>query len=193
VATLLFLGASVSQLPAIRYARRSGHRVVAVDGDHDAVGFEIADVCINVDFTDVDNVVGAVRELGVEGVLAISSDRAVLPAAEIAHALGLPSIGAEVARAMTDKTVMRARLEAAGVPQPRHEVLTRDSDARAVAETIPLPAVLKPADETDGRTTLTLLVQAASKVSRDALIDSGMEAGLQDALDLLEEVALSLA
>jgi uncharacterized protein YndB with AHSA1/START domain len=47
--------------------------------------------------------------------------------------------------------------------------------------------------ETDGRTTLTLLIQATSKVSRDAIIDSGMEAGLQDALDLLEQVAISLA
>jgi uncharacterized protein YndB with AHSA1/START domain len=47
--------------------------------------------------------------------------------------------------------------------------------------------------EADGRTTLTLLIQATSKVSRDAIIDSGMEAGLQDALDLLEQVAISLA
>ena len=46
--------------------------------------------------------------------------------------------------------------------------------------------------ENDGRTTLTILVQAASKESRDAIIQSGMEAGLQDALDLLEEVASSL-
>ena len=46
--------------------------------------------------------------------------------------------------------------------------------------------------ETDGRTTLTLLVQATSKVSRDAIIESGMEAGLQDALGLLEQVATSL-
>jgi uncharacterized protein YndB with AHSA1/START domain len=45
--------------------------------------------------------------------------------------------------------------------------------------------------ETDGRTTLTILVQAPSKLTRDAIIDSGMEAGLQDALDLLEEVAAS--
>jgi len=146
VATLLFLGASVSQLPAIRYARSAGHRVIAVDGDHDALGFQIADVCINVDFTDVGNVVAAVRALGVDGVLAISSDRAVLPAAEIAHALGLPGIGADVARAMTDKTVMRARLETGGVPQPRQAVLTRDSDVPAVVATVPLPAVLKPAD-----------------------------------------------
>jgi uncharacterized protein YndB with AHSA1/START domain len=46
--------------------------------------------------------------------------------------------------------------------------------------------------EVDGRTTLTLLVQHTSKEHRDAQIDSGMEAGMQDALDLLEEVAISL-
>jgi uncharacterized protein YndB with AHSA1/START domain len=46
--------------------------------------------------------------------------------------------------------------------------------------------------ESDGRTTLTLLIEAKSKISRDAIIDSGMEAGLQDALDLLEQAALSL-
>ena len=46
--------------------------------------------------------------------------------------------------------------------------------------------------ETDGRTTLTILVQAGSKTSRDAIIASGMEAGLQDALDLLDQVAVSL-
>jgi uncharacterized protein YndB with AHSA1/START domain len=46
--------------------------------------------------------------------------------------------------------------------------------------------------EEDGRTTLTVLVQAPSKEMRDAIIDSGMEAGMQDAMDLLEQVAVSL-
>jgi uncharacterized protein YndB with AHSA1/START domain len=47
-------------------------------------------------------------------------------------------------------------------------------------------------EEIDGRTTLTILIEAPSKDVRDAIIESGMEAGLQDALDLLEEVAISL-
>jgi len=46
--------------------------------------------------------------------------------------------------------------------------------------------------ESNGRTTLTLLVQAPSKETRDAIIASGMEDGLQDALVLLEQVAQSL-
>jgi uncharacterized protein YndB with AHSA1/START domain len=47
-------------------------------------------------------------------------------------------------------------------------------------------------EENDGRTTVTLQIQTTTKESRDAIIESGMEAGLQDALDLLEEVARSL-
>ena len=46
--------------------------------------------------------------------------------------------------------------------------------------------------EADGRTTLTILVQHATKEHRDAHIDSGMEAGMQKAMDLLEQVAVSL-
>ncbi len=46
--------------------------------------------------------------------------------------------------------------------------------------------------EEDGRTMLEVLVQHATKEHRDGHIDSGMEAGMQDAMDLLEEVAASL-
>jgi uncharacterized protein YndB with AHSA1/START domain len=46
--------------------------------------------------------------------------------------------------------------------------------------------------EVDGRTTVTILVQHTTREHRDAHINSGMEGGLQDALDLLEQVAISL-
>jgi biotin carboxylase len=164
VATLLFLGASVSQVPAIRHARAEGHRVVAVDGDRNAVGFGIADSCVNVDFTDVERVVAAGAQHHVDGVLAVSSDRAVLPAAAVAARLGLPGIGIEVARAMTDKPTMRARLERAGVPQPRFAVVTADTDIQAALETIPLPAVLKPADSGGQRG--LFMVRSANDVAK---------------------------
>jgi uncharacterized protein YndB with AHSA1/START domain len=46
--------------------------------------------------------------------------------------------------------------------------------------------------EADGRTTLTILVQHTSKEHRDAHIESGMEVGMQEAMDLLEQVAITL-
>ena len=46
--------------------------------------------------------------------------------------------------------------------------------------------------EADGRTSLALLMQLASKEDRDAVINSGMETGMQEQMDLLEEIAISL-
>jgi uncharacterized protein YndB with AHSA1/START domain len=46
--------------------------------------------------------------------------------------------------------------------------------------------------EHGGRTIVTILVQHTSQEHRDAHVNSGMEDGLQEALDLLERVASSL-
>jgi uncharacterized protein YndB with AHSA1/START domain len=61
----------------------------------------------------------------------------------------------------------------------------------------PLPAADEPVNvvtftEVDGRTTLDVLVQTTSKQLRDMIIDSGMETGMQESMDALEEVAISL-
>ena len=47
--------------------------------------------------------------------------------------------------------------------------------------------------EADGRTTMELLIQCVSKESRDMQIASGMEEGMQESYDDLEDVAKSLA
>jgi len=47
-------------------------------------------------------------------------------------------------------------------------------------------------EEHDGRTTMTSVTECGSAATRDMIIATGMEAGMQDAYDLLEEVAISL-
>ena len=46
--------------------------------------------------------------------------------------------------------------------------------------------------EKDGRTALTILMQLPSQADRDAVINSGMEGGMQESMDHLEQVAVSL-
>jgi uncharacterized protein YndB with AHSA1/START domain len=46
--------------------------------------------------------------------------------------------------------------------------------------------------EKDGRTTLELLVQHRNQEDRDAHLNSGMEGGMQESMDRLEQVAASL-
>ena len=64
-----------------------------------------------------------------------------------------------------------------GVPEPE--------PGQEVVNTVTL-------EEVDGRTRWTLVIQCPSREVRDAIVDSGMEEGLQDALDLIEELAGSL-
>jgi uncharacterized protein YndB with AHSA1/START domain len=60
-----------------------------------------------------------------------------------------------------------------------------DADEHASLNTLTLTEVA-------GRTTMTVLVEHPTTEGRDAHIGSGMEAGMQDAFDLLEETAISL-
>ncbi len=46
--------------------------------------------------------------------------------------------------------------------------------------------------EVGGRTTLTMLTTVPSREIRDMIIESGMEGGMQEGMDLLEELAISL-
>jgi uncharacterized protein YndB with AHSA1/START domain len=47
--------------------------------------------------------------------------------------------------------------------------------------------------EKDGRTTLSMLVEHSCQEHRDGHINSGMEGGMQEAMDKLEQIARSLA
>lgn len=144
--TVLFVGAGRHQRRAIQRARELGLRVVAVDRDAGAPGLAEADVAEVVDFSDVAAVVEVGRRERAEGVLTVSADRAVPVVAQVAHALGLPGIGPEVAHRMTHKVAMRTRFAEEGVPQPRFAAVRTLHEGRRALATVGLPAVLKPAD-----------------------------------------------
>ena len=60
-----------------------------------------------------------------------------------------------------------------------------DADEHASLNTLTLT-------EVDGRTTMTVLVEHPNQEGRDMHINSGMEGGMQEAMDRLEQVAASL-
>lgn len=144
--TVLFVGAGRHQRRAIERAQELGLRVIAVDRDAGALGLEAADIGEVVDFQDVAGVIDVARRYRVDGALTISADRAVPIVAAVAEELGLPGIGTEVAHLMTNKIAMRRKLADAGVPQPRFAAARDLKTARAAAETVGFPSVLKPAD-----------------------------------------------
>jgi biotin carboxylase len=149
--TILFVGAGRHQRRAIERARELDVRVVAVDRNADAPGLAAADEAEVVDFSDVLAVTAVGRRHGVTGVMTVASDRAVPVVAAVAEELGLPGIGSETAHVMTHKVAMRRRLAEHGVPQPRFAAVRTHTEARAAADAVGFPAVLKPADSSGQR------------------------------------------
>ncbi len=142
----MFVGAGRHQRRAIRYAKERGLRVVAVDQNPEALGFQEADVGEPVDFTDVAGVTEVARRHSIDGALTVSADRAVPVVAAVTEALGLPSIGSETAHVMTHKIAMRRRFADHGVAQPEFAAVRTVREGKEALETVGLPAVLKPAD-----------------------------------------------
>ncbi len=186
--TVLFVGAGRFQLRAIEHARARGVGVVAVDGDPQAPGLTAADVAETVDFSDVVAVTEVARRHEVDGVLTMSSDRAVPVVAAVAEDLGLPGIGREAAHLLTHKIAIRRRLSEAGIPQPRFAAVRTLAEARLAAETVGFPAVLKPADssgqrglfllESDDELERHLHAALAESQSGEAILES-FHAGLE--------------
>jgi biotin carboxylase len=144
--TVLFLGAGRHQRAAILRAKELGYRVAAVDGNPGALGLADADVAEVVDFVEIPKAIEFAERIRPDGVLTITSDRAVVAVAAVAEALGLPGIGVDVAVGLTNKIEMRRRLDRAGVPQPRFGSAGSPEEAVAAAVGVRYPLVIKPAD-----------------------------------------------
>jgi biotin carboxylase len=183
----MIVGAGFSQRPAIARMRAAGARVVAVDADPDAPGFADADVAEVIDFAEIPQIVEAARRGRVDGVLTVASDRAVPIVAAVADALGLPGIGPETARVMTNKIAMRERLAAHGLAQPRFVPIRNGSAASATAS-VSYPAVLKAADSGGQRGLFKIERphEVAERLPETLAVSSSREALLEEFHDGLE-------
>jgi biotin carboxylase len=193
--TVLFIGAGRHQRRAIERARELGLRVAAVDGNPNARALALADAAEVVDFADVPAVIEAARRLQPDGVLTVSADRAVPVVAAVAEALGLPGIGAETAHLMTQKIAMRRRFAEQGVAQPRFAAARGLVEARAAAEAVGFPAVLKPADSGGQRGLFRLeSIDDLDAHLHAALAESaGGEVVLEEFCDALELNGIAIA
>lgn len=143
---LLVLTAGMWQAPVIARAKELGLTAIATDHDPDAAGLALADVPEIVSCLDIDAVLAVARKHRVDGVIAEQTDVAVVTAAHVAQALGLPGIDVETALRATNKWLMRETCRRAGIPIPRYRKVDSADEARQAAEEIGLPVVIKPVD-----------------------------------------------
>lgn len=150
--TIMILGASILQLPAIEKAAEMGLNVVALDMNPDAIGFAVPGVTREVISTiDISAAIKAAKKYKIDGVMTLATDMPMRTVAAIAKECGLIGISEETAINATDKSIMRDVLLKAGVPIPKFYRVANINEFIAATDNMPVSFMVKPADSSGSR------------------------------------------
>lgn len=117
--TIMILGGSILQLPAIKKAIKKGLKVIVVDMDPDAIGFKESGVIKEVISTiDIPKVLDAARRHKIDGIMTLASDMPIRTIAVVSKELGLVGVSEDTALKTTNKGYMRNALLEDNVPIP---------------------------------------------------------------------------
>ena len=150
--TLMILGASILQLPAIEKATQMGLKVVALDMNPDAIGFTVPGVIKEIISTiDITSAIEAAKKYHIDGVMTLATDMPMRTVAAIAKECGVVGISEDTAIKATDKSVMRETLKKAGVPVPAFFRVVNQSEYLNAVNHMPDTYMVKPADSSGSR------------------------------------------
>lgn len=148
---LMILGASVLQLPAILKAKEMGLQVVAVDIDQYAIGFQEADVCLELSTLDIPGVIAAARKHMIDGIMTLASDMPMRTVAAVARELNIVGVSEETALRATHKALMRECLKAHNVPIPAFYTVNTYEAYMAALHYLTGKVIVKPVDNSGSR------------------------------------------
>ena len=136
--SILTLGAGIYQVPLIRKAQRRGLRAVVASIPGNYPGFAEADKVYYIDTTDKEAILRIAREERVCAVTTTGTDVAVSSIGYVCDRLGLPGIGEDAARLLTDKALMKQAFSRGGVTTAPFRIVRTLDEARAAAEALGL-------------------------------------------------------
>lgn len=150
--TIMILGASILQLPAIEKAVEMGLKVVALDMNPDAVGFKVPGVIKEIISTiDISAATEAAKKHRINGVMTLATDMPMRTVAAIADECGLIGISKDTAIKATDKSVMRQTLKANNVPVPEFYRVANEEEFLSAVNNIKGAVMVKPSDSSGSR------------------------------------------
>lgn len=166
---LMILGASILQLPAIEAAVEMGLKVVAVDMNPEAIGFQVPGIETEVISTiDIPKVLEAAKKHNISGIMTLASDMPMRTVAAVAREMGLVGITEDTAIKATNKAEMRKALEAAGVPVPKFFRVTNEEEFTCAAKEMTGAFMVKPADNSGSRGIIKVPATATAEEKKDA-------------------------
>ncbi len=166
--TMMILGASALQVPAIKKAKELGYRIILVDYDENAVGFSLADVKLVVSTLDQEEVYRQALIHHPDVIITSTSDGPVRTAAYVNEKLGKkPDLSYEDALCATVKSHMRRRLQECGVPIPIYNAVDDQEGFLEAVGRLGGRCIVKPADNAGSRG--VVLLDKDERKGRDEL------------------------
>jgi biotin carboxylase len=149
--TILIIGASILQLPAIIKAKEMGFRVVVVDYNPAAVGTSYADEYYNVSTIDQEGILQVAKKIKPAGIMTLATDMPMRSIAYVAEKLNLPSITMSTAVKATDKLEMIKAFKENRVASPWYSVIDSSEELHNIVDKITFPCIMKPVDNSGSR------------------------------------------
>ena len=153
--TIMILGASILQMPAIIKAKSLGYKVVVVDQNPQAKGFEVEGIQKELISTiDTSEILKVAEYHEIDGIMTLATDLPMQTVARVAKDRGLIGISVETALKTTNKAVMREALRCAKVPIPDYYVVHSEEEFVRSVEAINVQnkmCISKPADSSGSK------------------------------------------
>ena len=148
--TLLVLGASYSQIPLLKAAKRLGVKTVAatIPGPYQGIGY--ADEVVWCDITKPEQVLEAVREMAIDGVTTCCMDVGTGTMYAVAKERSLPGPGIG-GRAAVDKSIQKELFLKAGVRTAPYLIVRTREDLEDACAQIGFPLMVKAVDRTGSK------------------------------------------
>jgi biotin carboxylase len=144
--SILLLGGSKQQIPAIEYANKQGYRTILCDYLTDNPGQEYADVHYLISTTDREAIFEIAKKENVDGIIAYASDPAAPIAAYVAEQLNLPTNPFKSVEILSYKDKFREFLTNHDFPCPHAESFCDANEAKKSIGRFKLPVMVKPVD-----------------------------------------------
>ncbi len=150
--SILFLGGSHGQLPAIRYAKKQGYRIILIDYLPNNPGKKYADIYYSDSTTDIERVFFIAQKENIDAVIAYASDPAAYTAAYISEKLNLVGSPAKSVLELSDKYLFRQLQKRLGLNVPLFFLLDSfDFFVEIIKRHIGKKFILKPVDSSGSK------------------------------------------
>ena len=149
------MGAGKWQTSGIKAAKSLGLKVIALDSDPDAFGFNESDIKIVVDIKNPKLVLNKLKSsnINLNGIISYVTDSSALTSAEIRDFYNLPGPSQKLAKSLINKSIQRNIWKEANLPIPKFIRLnnTQNIEESLVKNNIKYPIIIKPTDSGGSR------------------------------------------